>query len=98
MKQRLLLSQALINQPKVLVLDEPLSGLDPFGHQQIRSLLLEIKQHTCIIVSTHSLEDAYLLGDRIWLLKEGDFIYQGEKPNSLEELKTLYFKHPPDFN
>ena len=97
MKQRLMLAQALIGNPKLLVLDEPLSGLDPFGHQEIMTLLTTLKeQQNCkLILSTHSLEDAFLLGDDLWLLQEGQFVYEGKKPNTIEALSELYFKYPP---
>ena len=95
MKQRLMLSLALIGQPHTLLLDEPLSGLDPFGHQQIMSLIAELKTQCRLIFSTHSLEDAWHLGDEIWLLRDGVFAYQGVKPDTQNALNTLYFNHPP---
>ena len=95
MKQRLMLSIALIGKPHTLLLDEPLSGLDPFGHQQIIELLLALKSECRLILSTHNLQDAWTLGDEIWLLQQGQFVYQGQKPDSKEDLDKLYFDHPP---
>lgn len=98
MKQRLMLSIALIGDPKTLLLDEPLSGLDPFGHKQIIELLLELKPSCRLILSTHNLQDAWTLGDEIWLLQQGQFVYQGDKPDSQAALEKLYFDHPPHAN
>ncbi len=98
MKQRLMLSIALIGEPKTLLLDEPLSGLDPFGHKQIIDLLLEIKASCKLILSTHNLQDAWNLGDEIWLLQQGQFVYQGDKPENQAALENLYFDHPPLVN
>lgn len=98
MKQRLMLSIALIGNPKTLLLDEPLSGLDPFGHKQIIELLKELKSSCRLILSTHNLNDAWNLGDEIWLLQQGNFVYQGDKPESQTALEQLYFEHPPLIN
>lgn len=98
MKQRLMLSIALIGEPKTLLLDEPLSGLDPFGHKQIIDLLLDLKTSCKLILSTHNLQDAWKLGDEIWLLQHGQFVFQGEKPESQAALEKLYFDHPPLVN
>lgn len=95
MKQRLMLSIALIGKPQTLLLDEPLSGLDPFGHQQIIELLISLKTECRLILSTHNLQDAWILGDEIWLLQQGQFVYQGAKPDTREALDMLYFDHPP---
>ena len=95
MKQRLMLSIALIGDPHTLLLDEPLSGLDPFGHEQIIDLLITLKRDCRLILSTHNLQDAWTLGDEIWLLQQGEFVYQGAKPDNKQALDELYFEHPP---
>ena len=96
MKQRLMLAQAIMGKPKLLILDEPLSGLDPFGHQQVMTLLNELKSSCQVFISTHSLTDAFQLGEAVWLLKQGEFVYQGDCPKSQAALNHLYFSHPPD--
>lgn len=95
MKQRLMLAQACYHSPDILILDEPLSGLDPFGHRTIAQLLDEMKTTCQLILSTHSLQDAYRLGEQIWLLQNGQLVYQGDQPDSLEALHSLYFQYPP---
>ncbi len=95
MQQRLLLALALLGDPKILLFDEPLSGLDPFGHQQIMDLIMELKQEKSLILSTHQLSDAWQLADEIWLMQSGQFVYRGPRPATLEALESLYFEYPP---
>lgn len=95
MKQRLMIAMALLGNPTLLVLDEPLSGLDPFGSKALMRLLQNYRKRCDLFISTHSLVDAYALADEIWLLKEGTFIYKDIKPDSLAALERLYFEHPP---
>jgi ABC-2 type transport system ATP-binding protein len=78
MLQRLGLAQALVNDPEVLVLDEPMSGLDPVGRRLVRDLILELKrQGKTILFSTHILSDAESLCDRVGLLRAGRLISAG---------------------
>ncbi|WP_200762665.1 ATP-binding cassette domain-containing protein [Nitrosophilus alvini] len=95
MKQRFLLSLALLGNPKTLVLDEPTSGLDPFGRLEIEKLLIGLKSDHDFIISTHSLELAMAMEDEIWILKEGKIEYRGY-PKSIEELKSLLLQHRPE--
>lgn len=78
MKQRMLLAQALINQPKFLFLDEPTSGLDPATSRTIHEWLLELKsQGTTIFLTTHDMQEATHLCDRVSLLYEGKLVETG---------------------
>ena len=95
MQQRLLLALALLGDPDILLFDEPLSGLDPFGHQQIMDLIIELKQEKSLILSTHQLSDAWQLADEIWLMQNGQFVYRGPRPATLAALESLYFEYPP---
>ncbi|MGK5091509.1 ABC transporter ATP-binding protein [Deltaproteobacteria bacterium TL4] len=75
MQQRLGIAQALLPDPQLLILDEPMSGLDPIGRQEVANLLLELKhQGKTIFFSTHILNDAQLLCDRISFLKKGKLL------------------------
>ncbi len=94
MKQRLLIALALLGSPCTLILDEPTGGLDPFGHRQIGDLLLKLKAHHRLIVSTHSLDLAWALENPIWILKEGQIVHQGAF-KSREALEACFFAHPP---
>lgn len=93
MKQRLIIASALLHQPKVLVVDEPMVGLDPKGAILIKKLLKKMKaEGLTIFMSTHTLSVAEELCDRIGIIHEGKLIAEG----TLEELKKL--AHEKDFS
>jgi len=72
MLQRLGLAQALINDPEFLILDEPMSGLDPLGRKEVRDLLLSLKHKgKTLLFSSHILADAELICDRVAILVKG---------------------------
>ncbi|QHW35212.1 ABC transporter ATP-binding protein [Paenibacillus rhizovicinus] len=71
MKQRLGLAQALIHRPKLLILDEPVSALDPVGRREVMELLRELKREMTILFSTHVLHDAEELCDDVIILQQG---------------------------
>ena len=72
MTQRLGIAQALINDPEVLFLDEPMSGLDPLGRREVRDLILRLKaEGKTVFFSTHILSDAEMLCDRVAILNQG---------------------------
>lgn len=78
MKQRLGMANALIHDPEVLIFDEPMSGLDPVGRHQIKSLIAELKQEgKTIFFSSHILSDIEALCDRIGLIHNGVLLYSG---------------------
>jgi len=72
MLQRVGLAQALINEPELVFLDEPMSGLDPLGRREVRDLILELKEKgITVFFSTHILSDAEMLCDRVAILNRG---------------------------
>ena len=72
MTQRLGIAQALMNDPEVLLLDEPMSGLDPLGRREVRDLILRLKaEGKTVFFSTHILSDAEMLCDRVAILNQG---------------------------
>ncbi|WP_440603364.1 ATP-binding cassette domain-containing protein [Bacillus sp. GB_SG_008] len=75
MKQRLGIAQALIHQPKLLIMDEPVSALDPLGRRDMLELLKVIKQKSTILFSTHILHDAEELCDKILILNQGKLLF-----------------------
>ncbi|WP_338044920.1 ABC transporter ATP-binding protein [Paenibacillus lignilyticus] len=77
MKQRLGLAQALIHRPKLLILDEPVSALDPIGRREVMQLLGELKHETTILFSTHVLHDAEELCDDVLIMKNGRIVISG---------------------
>jgi len=79
MLQRLGMAQALINDPALLILDEPMSALDPIGRKDFRDLILELKKgKKTIFFSSHILSDAEMVSDRVGILKEGRLIHTGK--------------------
>jgi ABC-2 type transport system ATP-binding protein len=78
MLQRVGLAQALVNDPEVVVLDEPMSGLDPLGRRQVRSLILELRDRGCtVFFSSHILADAEALCSRVAILASGRLVAAG---------------------
>jgi ABC-2 type transport system ATP-binding protein len=72
MVQRLGIAQALVNDPEIIFLDEPMSGLDPLGRREVRDLMLELKaEKKTVFFSTHILSDAETLCDRVAILNRG---------------------------
>lgn len=78
MLQRIGLAQALLNDPKIVFLDEPQSGLDPFGRKEVRDLILHLKQEgKTVFFSSHILSDAELICDRVAILNKGRLLRCG---------------------
>jgi ABC-2 type transport system ATP-binding protein len=72
MLQRVGLAQAILHDPKVVILDEPMSGLDPLGRREVRDIILELKREgRTILFSTHILSDAEMLCDRVGVIVGG---------------------------
>ena len=86
MKQRLGLAQAIVHKPGLLLLDEPVSALDPVGRREILNLLKELQEHTTILYSTHILNDAEEMTDQLLFLRKGQLVEQG----SLKEVRDKY--------
>lgn len=86
MKQRLGLAQAMIHQPKLLILDEPVSALDPIGRREVLELLKQLKQQTTILFSTHVLPDAEEVCDDVLIIRQGEIVISG----SLSQVRTTY--------
>ena len=74
MKQRLLIAQAILDDPAVLVLDEPTAGLDPKQRISIRNLISEISEGKIVIIATHVVSDVEAIANRILLINEGEIL------------------------
>ena len=84
-RRRTCLAQTLIHSPENLVLDEPTDGLDPDQKREIRSLILELKQTTAVIVSTHILEEIGAVCDHVLAIRRGKAVFEG----TAEEFRRL---------
>lgn len=77
MKQRLGIAQAMIHKPKLLILDEPVSALDPVGRRDVLRMIEEIKKETTILFSTHVLHDAEVVSDDVIIIHHGEVVVSG---------------------
>ncbi|MNC18342.1 putative ABC transporter ATP-binding protein YxlF [compost metagenome] len=92
MKQRLGIAIALLNKPKLLILDEPSNGLDPIGIQELRELIRSFPgQGITVILSSHILSEVELVADQIGIIAGGRLGYQGTAPHGAE-LEALFMQ------
>jgi len=88
MLQRVGLAQAILHDPQVVILDEPMSGLDPVGRREVRDIILELKREgRTVMFSTHILSDAEMLCDRVGVIVGGKLRGVGA-PGEIVEMKT----------
>lgn len=93
MVQRIGMAQALINDPEVVFLDEPMSGLDPMGRYQMREIILSLKaQGKTIFFNSHVLSDVEKICDRVAILALGELICTGSLSELLGTTETYYIK------
>lgn len=92
MKQRLGIAQAVLNDPKILILDEPTAGLDPKERVRFRNLIAELGKDAIVILSTHIVSDVEHIADRILMMKDGTIIFDGKACDIHEDLEDFYLK------
>jgi ABC-2 type transport system ATP-binding protein len=92
MRQRLGLAQALINQPKVLLLDEPASALDPAGRREVLELIKGMEGRCTVLMSTHILSDVERVCDRVGIISQGRLVAEASKAELLERYAVPAFK------
>lgn len=92
MKQRLGIAMALINNPELLILDEPTNGLDPLGIQELRELIKDFsKKGITVIISSHILSEIQQVADKIGIINNGLLIYEGNNSKEMD-LEKLFLE------
>src|SRR5256714_6813885 len=92
MRQRIKLAQALIHDPELLLLDEPLSGIDPIGRRESIELFKELaRRGKCLLISSHELDELEKLTDHVAIMAAGRIAAVG----TLTQIRDLLDDHPP---
>jgi ABC-2 type transport system ATP-binding protein len=92
MKQRFGIAQALIGEPKLLIVDEPTAGLDPAERNRFLNLLSELGERTIVILSTHIVEDVKELCTSMAIINRGELLYQGNPSTSVDQTSGKIWK------
>ncbi|MCC2070845.1 ABC transporter ATP-binding protein [Staphylococcus epidermidis] len=85
MKKRLGIAQAILHDPKVIIVDEPTAGLDPEERVRLRNLLSDLAENKIVIISTHIVSDIESTCNRIAILDKGSLVYKGDIPSLIQE-------------
>lgn len=93
MKQRLGIAQALLGQPKLLVLDEPTAGLDPKERVRFRDLIKNLGKESVVLLSTHIVSDIEHIADTVLIMKGGQLIWQDRWEDDRGSLEEFYLQH-----
>jgi len=91
MKQRFGIAQALLNNPKLLIVDEPTAGLDPLERNRFYNVLSELGEHTVVILSTHIVDDVKELCTNMAIINQGRVFLQGQPLQLIESIKDKVY-------
>ena len=89
MKQRLGIAQALLNDPKIIILDEPTAGLDPKERVRFRNLIKELGTESIVLLSTHIVSDIEHIADTVLMMKAGQIVFNGSA-DEIDDLEKVY--------
>lgn len=92
MKQRVGIAQAIINDPKILILDEPTAGLDPKERVRFRNLIADIGKDTIVLFSTHIVSDIEHIASNVMMMRDGQIIYEGAWSEGQGDLEKFYME------
>jgi len=92
MKQRIGIAQALLNDPKVLIFDEPTVGLDPEERVRFRNLISDLAHEAIVILSSHIVSDIETIADSVAIMKSGQLIMQGAQADVIERVAGKVFE------
>lgn len=96
MKQRLGIAQALLNDPQVLIMDEPTAGLDPQERVRFRDLIAGLGKDRIVLLSTHIVSDLEHIADKLMIMKEGRLLWQGEWNAGDGDMEAFYIAKMQD--
>ena len=96
MRQRLGIAQALVSRPRLLILDEPVSSLDPEGRRDLLALIADLRASATVIFSTHVLADVERICDRVGIMAAGRLVTEGPLDELLERYARPLYRVEPD--
>lgn len=92
MKRRAGIAQAVLNDPKILILDEPTAGLDPNERIRFRNLISELSEDRLVLLSTHIVSDVEYISNEIWLMNDGQLLQQGTADELIRSMDENVWK------
>lgn len=99
MRQRIGIAQALINDPKILILDEPTAGLDPKERAKFRNIISDLSSDRLVLLSTHIVSDVEYIANEILIMKDGALALQGDRDDICSSIKNMVWTcevHPSE--